>query len=65
MFPYPGTLVLYMGVKNLPTIAERLVAAGRDRDEPAAAIERGTQPAQRSFAATLATLPGAVADAAS
>ena len=60
---FPGTLVLYMGVKNLPTIAERLVAAGRDRDEPAAAIERGTQPAQRSVAATLATLPGAVADA--
>ncbi len=60
---FPGTLVLYMGVKNLPTIAERLAAAGRDRDEPAAAIERGTQPAQRSVAATLATLPGAVADA--
>jgi uroporphyrinogen III methyltransferase/synthase len=60
---FPGTLVLYMGVKNLPTIAERLAAAGRDRDEPAAAIERGTQPAQRSVAATLSTLPGVVADA--
>ena len=41
---FPGTLVLYMGVKNLPLIAERLVAAGRDPAEPAAAVERGTQP---------------------
>ena len=28
---FPGTLVLYMGVKTLPEIAERLIAAGRDR----------------------------------
>ncbi len=41
---FPGTLVLYMGVKNLPLIAERLAAAGRDPAEPAAAVERGTQP---------------------
>ena len=41
---FPGTLVLYMGVKNLSVIAERLAAAGRDPAEPAAAIERGTQP---------------------
>ena len=27
---FPGTLVFYMGIKNLPLIAERLVAAGRD-----------------------------------
>src|SRR6478609_203674 len=27
---FPGTLVLYMGVRNLPTIAERLAGAGRD-----------------------------------
>ena len=45
---FPGTLVLYMGVKRLPLIAERLAAAGRDPAEPAAAIERGTQPDQRS-----------------
>ena len=46
---FPGTLVLYMGVKNLPLIAERLAAAGRDPAEPAAAIERGTlgRPAHR------------------
>ncbi len=60
---FPGTLVLYMGVGNLPLIAERLAAAGRDPGEPAAAIERGTLPEQRTVAATLAELPQAVAEA--
>jgi uroporphyrinogen III methyltransferase/synthase len=60
---FPGTLVLYMGVKNLPLIAERLAAAGRDPAEPAAAIERGTHPNQRTVTSTLAELPAAVADA--
>jgi uroporphyrinogen III methyltransferase/synthase len=60
---FPGTLVLYMGVRNLPRISERLIAAGRDPDEPAAAIERGTWPGQRTVVATAATLPGAVAEA--
>jgi uroporphyrinogen III methyltransferase / synthase len=59
---FPGTLVLYMGVKNLPLIAERLQAAGRDPDEPAAAVQRGTQPGQRAVVATLATLAEAVAE---
>ena len=52
-----------MGVKNLPMIAERLAAAGRDPAEPAAAIERGTLPGQRTVTATLAELPAAVAEA--
>ena len=60
---FPGTLVLYMGVKRLPEIAERLIASGRDRDEPAAAVERGTMPGQRTVTATLAELPAAVAEA--
>ena len=60
---FPGTLVLYMGVKNLSSISERLIAAGRDPDEPAAAIQRGTWPDQRTVVATASTLPGAVADA--
>src|SRR5439155_8107398 len=41
---FPGTLALYMGVRRLPEIAERLVAAGRDPSEPAAVVERGTLP---------------------
>src|SRR6266542_4662212 len=36
---FPGTLVLYMGVKRLPEVVERLVAAGRDGGEPAACVE--------------------------
>jgi uroporphyrinogen III methyltransferase / synthase len=51
---FPGTLVMYMGVKNLPEIARRLVDAGRAPDEPVAVVERGTQPGQRTVEATLA-----------
>ena len=60
---FPGTLVLYMGVKNLPAISARLIEAGRDPAEPAAAVERGTHPGQRTVVATAATLPDAVAEA--
>ena len=45
---FPGTLVFYMGVRALPRIAERLIAGGRAADEPAAVIERGTLPGQRT-----------------
>ena len=60
---FPGTLVLYMGVGRLPEIAARLAGAGRDPAEPAAAIERGTQPGQRTVTAPLSELPAAVAEA--
>jgi len=53
---FPGTLVLYMGVKNLPEIVRRLIEAGRDPAEPAAAIERGTLPGQRVAVAALEEL---------
>ncbi len=57
---FPGTLVFYMGVKRLADNAAALIAAGRDGDEPAAAIERGTMEGQRTVAATLGTLAEAV-----
>ncbi len=60
---FRGTLVFYMGVKQLPEIVERLTAAGRDPDEPAAVVERGTMPGQRTVAASLGALPDAAADA--
>ena len=53
---FPGTLVVYMGVRRLAAIADALIDAGRERDEPAAVIERGTFPAQRTVTATLATI---------
>ncbi|MGZ4278196.1 MAG: uroporphyrinogen-III C-methyltransferase, partial [Solirubrobacteraceae bacterium] len=53
---FPGTLVFYMGVRQLPRIAEQLVAHGRDPGEPAAIVERGTLPDQRVLRCTLGTL---------
>jgi len=57
---FPGTLVFYMGVKRLAANAAALIAAGRDADEPAAAVERGTMDGQRTVLATLGTLAAAV-----
>src|SRR3954452_11246540 len=56
----PGTLVFYMGVKRLGENAAALIAGGRDPEEPAAAIERGTWPGQRTVSATLGTIAEAV-----
>jgi uroporphyrinogen III methyltransferase / synthase len=60
---FPGTLVFYMGIKNLPLIAERLMAAGRPADQPAAVVARGTQPAQHTVAGTLSDIAERVAEA--
>jgi uroporphyrinogen III methyltransferase / synthase len=57
---FPGTLVFYMGVKRLPENAGSLIAAGRDPEQPAAAIERGTWPGQRTVTATLGTIAATV-----
>jgi uroporphyrinogen III methyltransferase / synthase len=57
---FPGTLVFYMGVKRLTENAAALIAGGRDPAEPAAAIERGTWPGQRTVGATLGTIAAAV-----
>jgi uroporphyrinogen III methyltransferase / synthase len=57
---FPGTLVFYMGVKRLAENAAALIAGGRDPEQPAAAIERGTWPGQRTVSATLGTIAAAV-----
>jgi len=59
---FPGTLVLYMGIRTLPQIAERLVAAGRDPAEPAAVVARGTLPGQRVVTGALRDIAALVAD---
>jgi len=57
---FPGTLLFYMGVKRLRDNAVALIAGGRDAEEPAAVIERGTWPEQRTVLATLGTIADAV-----
>jgi uroporphyrinogen III methyltransferase/synthase len=53
---FPGTLVFYMGVRRLAQITAALIEAGRAGSEPAAVIEAGTLPAQRTVSATLETI---------
>lgn len=52
-----GTLVFYMGVGQMEGNFRRLVGAGRAPDTPAAVVEWGTYPTQRTVVGTLATLP--------
>ena len=47
------TLVILMGVKNRVFIAQSLIAAGRDPDEPVAFIERGATPHERVIESNL------------
>lgn len=42
-----GTIVILMGVRNLPQIAEALLAHGKDGNTPVAIIERGLRPDRR------------------
>jgi uroporphyrinogen III methyltransferase / synthase len=53
---FPGTLVLYMGVRNIERIARSLIDAGRQPDEPTTVVQRGTLPDQRVLTGTLATI---------
>jgi uroporphyrinogen III methyltransferase/synthase len=59
---FPGTLVLYMGVRQLPQIAASLIAAGRPATQPAAIVEAGTLPGQREVSGTLETIADLAVD---
>jgi uroporphyrinogen III methyltransferase / synthase len=58
---FPGTLVFYMGVRQLGAIAQRLLDAGREVSEPAAVVERGTMAEQRVVTGTLGTIAAVAA----
>ena len=55
-----GTVVVLMGMHNLVPIAAALERCGLNPDTPAAVVERGFTPDQRSLIGTLGTLPGLV-----
>jgi uroporphyrinogen III methyltransferase / synthase len=48
-----GTLVFYMGIKNLPSIAENLIKNGRDPRTPAMVVRWASTPEQLSVQGTL------------
>ena len=54
------TLVIYMGVKTAPMIAEKLMEDGLAPDMPLAIIENGTRPEMRVLRGLLAGLPDLV-----
>lgn len=58
-----GTLVLYMGVKRLPDIVAALTEGGLSADTPAAVVEWGTWPRQRTVESTIAGIVSAASAA--
>lgn len=54
------TLVIYMGVKTAPQIAEKLMEDGLAPDMPVAVIENGARPSMRVLRGLLAGLPDLV-----
>jgi uroporphyrinogen III methyltransferase/synthase len=58
-----GTLVFFMGVKNLSEICNNLIAHGRPEETPAAVIRWGTTSEQRTVVGTLGDIAEKVAQA--
>jgi uroporphyrin-III C-methyltransferase len=58
-----GTLVILMGLHQLPSITARLIAGGKSPDTPAAVIAGGTRPDQRTVSAPLSEIATVAATA--
>lgn len=58
-----GTLVFYMGIKNLPSITRNLIENGRSAQTPVAVIRWGTKPEQQTVTGTLETIVEIVKEA--
>ena len=56
-------VAFYMGVKSLPRICAKLIEHGLSPATPAATIQSGTLPTQRTVIATIADLPEKIAQA--
>jgi uroporphyrin-III C-methyltransferase len=57
-------IILYMSLKHLDRIAERLIAGGRSPGEPVAIVSKAATPGQRVLVTTLAEAANAARDAA-
>jgi uroporphyrin-III C-methyltransferase len=57
------TIVIYMGLHGLATVCAKLIEHGLPPNWPAAIVQQGTTPNQRSVTGTLATLPDLAARA--
>jgi len=51
-----GTLVFYMGIKNLPFITENLIKHGRSPETPVVVVRWASTPEQRSVVGTLSDI---------
>lgn len=55
-----STLVIYMGLSNLPLVVHSLIDAGLPASTPAAAVQNGTTPSQQRVITTLNQLNDAI-----
>ncbi len=58
-----GTIVVYMGIKNLPSIVKSLIDNGRNPQTPVAVVRWASTPEQQSVVGTLETITDIVREA--
>ncbi|MFT5431279.1 MAG: uroporphyrinogen III methyltransferase/synthase [Myxococcota bacterium] len=58
-----GTLVVFMGVRRLPRVVEKLIEVGADAKTPVAVIQWGTTPMQRTVEGVLSNIVARIAEA--